>query len=639
MAETTTPAPGQDAQPRDIETDAATIAAAPTIGAHTDDDEKSTPRAGSATETDAPVAPAHGNSDDTLAGPGAATEEAPASAPPAGQADKRGKAQIVLLMSALCMSVFLAALDMTIITTALPTIAEAFGSSAGFVWVGSAFMLGSAASTAGWGKFSDIWGRKPVLLTANLIFILGCALCGAANSLTMVIAGRAVQGIGAGGLLTLVNIIIGDLFSARERGKYYGVIGMVWATASALGPVVGGALTSNVSWRWCFYINLPISGTALFIIFFTLKLPTPHTPLLTGLKTIDWLGTLTITGGTLMLLMGLQFGGTSYPWNSAIVICLIVFGVVTIGLFIAIEHWVAKYPVVPTHMYKSRSNLACLLVCLFHGLTFTQATYFMPTYFQAVLGATPLLSGVYLLAMSFGVSVCAASSGIYLKKTGRYMDLIFAGFLFSILGAGLLIDLPTSQHAPTFSSSWPRIIIYQGIVGVGTGIMFQPPLVALQSNVPPQNNASATASFALVRSMSSAIAVVIGSTVFANKMTSQYDTILAAVGGNTAIAGELTGANAQANLFLVDSLPAAAQTAVRLALYKAIQTIWFELVAFAGAGLLASFLIRKKALRVSHETVKTGIEGEEERRRIALAKKEEQRQKAAKKTVGKGEGV
>lgn len=379
---------------------------------------------------------------------------------------------------------------------------------------------------------------------------------------------------------------------------------------------------------------MPVSGTALVIIFFTLKLPIPHTPLLAGLKAIDWLGTLTITGGTLMLLMGLQFGGTSYPWDSAIVICLIVFGVVTIGLFIAIEHWVAKYPVLPTHIYKSRSNLACLLVCLFHGLTFTQATYFMPTYFQAVLGATPLLSGVWLLAMSFGVSVCAATSGIYLKKTGRYMDPIYAGFLFSILGAGLLIDLPTSRTSPSFSSAWARIIIYQGIIGIGTGLMFQPPLVALQSNVPPQNNASVTASFALVRSMSSAIAVVIGSTVFANEMSAQYDTILSAVGGNTTIAAGLTGANAQANLFLVDTLPAAAQTTVRLALYKAIQTIWFETVAFAGAGLLASFLIRKKVLRVSHEVVKTGIEGEQERRRIALAKKEEQRQKSAKKTKG-----
>ncbi len=144
---------------------------------------------------------------------------------------------------------------MTIVTTALPTIAAEFHSSAGFAWVGSAFMLASAAATAIWGKVSDIWGRKPVLLAANIVFILGCALCGAAQNLSMLIAGRVVQGIGAGGLLTLVNIIIGDLFSARERGKYYGMIGMVWATAGAMGPVVGGALTNNVSWRWCFYIN------------------------------------------------------------------------------------------------------------------------------------------------------------------------------------------------------------------------------------------------------------------------------------------------------------------------------------------------------------------------------------------------
>lgn len=165
------------------------------------------------------------------------------------------------------MSVFLAALDMTIITTALPTIAEHFGSSAGFAWIGSAFMLAAAATTASWGKFSDVWGRKPVLLAASAVFFLGCALCGGASGLAMLIAGRAVQGVGAGGLLTLVNIIIGDLFSARERGKYYGMVGMVWATASALGPIVGGALTNNVSWRWCFYINRT-SCDVVFLFFF-----------------------------------------------------------------------------------------------------------------------------------------------------------------------------------------------------------------------------------------------------------------------------------------------------------------------------------------------------------------------------------
>ena len=331
-----------------------------------------------------------------------------------------------------------------------------------------------------------------------------------------------------------------------------------------------------------------------------------------------------------MLLMGLQFGGSSYAWDSAIVICLIVFGLVTIAIFGAIEKWVAKYPVLPTHIYASRSNLACLVVCFFHGLMFTGVTYFMPTYFQAVLGATPLLSGVWLLPMSVGVSVCAASSGIYLKKTGRVKDPIYLGFTLAVLGAGLLYDLPTSRHSPSSASAWARIIVFQGITGAGVGLNFQPPLVALQSNVLSQYNAAATASFALVRSMASAISVVIGSTIFSNKMNSQYDVVLAAVGGNTNVATALTGANAQANLFLVDAMPPAEQAAVRMTLYNAVRVIWIATVAFAAVGLLASFLIRKKALRQTHETVKTGIEGEQERRRLAMARKEEKKAKANK---------
>ncbi|EFX02179.1 major facilitator superfamily transporter [Grosmannia clavigera kw1407] len=543
---------------------------------------------------------------------------APAGNGPSNVQPPRSTIQIFLLMTAACMSVFLAALDMTIITTALPTIAEHFGSSAGFAWVGSAFMLAAAASTANWGKFSDVWGRKPVLLAASAVFFLGCALCGAATSLAMLIAGRAVQGVGAGGLLTLVNIIIGDIFSARERGKYYGMIGMVWATASALGPIVGGALTNNVSWRWCFYINLPISGTAFFIILFTLHLPTPHTPLLAGLRSIDWLGSLLITGGTLMLLMGLQYGGNAYPWRSVTVICLIVFGVVTLVLFGLVEHRLAVYPLLPTHLFASRSNVAVLCVCLFHGLAFTQAIYFLPTYFQAVLGATPLLSGVYLLPVCLPVSLCAAGSGIYLKRTGRFRDPIILGLLLAVLGSGLLLNLPRGRNVPSTSSAWARIVIYQGITGAGIGLNFQPPLVALQSNVPPQNNASATAFFSLTRNMASAIAVVAASAAFANRMTAQRPAILAAAAGNASLADMLSGDAAQANLLLVDRLPPDLRSVVRAAMYDAVRPVWIQTTCFAAAGLIACLFIHAKPLQSVHETVNTGIEGEKERRRIAL---------------------
>ena len=370
---------------------------------------------------------------------------------------------------------------------------------------------------------------------------------------------------------------------------------------------------------------MPASGAAFFIILAILRLPTPKTPILVGIKAIDWLGSLAITGGILMLLMGLQFGGTSYSWRSAIVICLIIFGFVTLVVFVLIERYVAKFPVVPTHLYRSRSNLAVLLVCLFHGLAFTQETYYLPTYFQAVLGASPLMSGVYLLAMSVGVSICAATSGLYLKKTGRFMDPIILGFLLTVLGTGLLYNLPTNRHTPSVASAWSRIIIYQFIAGMGVGLNFQPPLVALQSSVPPQNNASATASFALTRSMASAISVVVGSAAFANKMTAQYDTILAAVAGDTATANLLTGSNAQANLFLVDALPSEARAVVRKALYTAIQEIWIQTVCFSVAGLVACLFIKRTKLQNTHVAVKTGIEGEMERRCIALAMKDDKK--------------
>ena len=176
-------------------------------------------------------------------------------APPEEPEAARTKLQTTVIMLSLCASVFLAALDISIITTALPTISEHFHSTAGYTWIGSAYLLANAASTPSWGKFSDIWGRKPVLLCASVIFFIGSLLAAVSVSIEMLIAARAIQGIGGGGLIILVNIAISDLFSMRKRGQYYGMVGMVWAFASAVGPILGGLFTQRVSWRWCFYIN------------------------------------------------------------------------------------------------------------------------------------------------------------------------------------------------------------------------------------------------------------------------------------------------------------------------------------------------------------------------------------------------
>jgi EmrB/QacA subfamily drug resistance transporter len=398
---------------------------------------------------------------------------------PAAQDDhpQRTKLQIFLIMFSLAVAVLLVALDITIVTTALPTISAEFNSASGYTWIGSAYLIAQSAATPIWGKVSDIFGRKPILLLTNAIFFVGSLLAGVSVNMDMLIAARVIQGIGGGGLITLVNIAISDLFSVRDRGAYFGIIGGVWALASSLGPVVGGLFTQKVSWRWCFYINLPFDGVAFLILLFFLDVKTPKTPLRDGLKAVDWLGSLTMVGGVIMLLLGLEFGGIAHPWDSATVLCLIIFGAVVIGIFFLIEWRVAPYPLMPLGLFSKRSNLAALAVCFFHAFVFISGNYFLPLYFQAVLGATPILSGVYLLPTALSLSFLSAFTGFFIKKTGQYLPMIWFGMFMMTLGFGLFINF-------NVNSSWAKIIIFQIIAGIGVGPNFQSPLIALQSLVP-----------------------------------------------------------------------------------------------------------------------------------------------------------
>ncbi|KAF2754182.1 MFS general substrate transporter [Pseudovirgaria hyperparasitica] len=521
---------------------------------------------------------------------------------------QRSKGTTAIIMLALGIAVFLAAIDVTIITTALPSISEHFGSTAGYTWIGSAYLLGNAASTPLWGKFSDIWGRKPVLLIANVVFFIGSLLAGVAVNIGMLIVARAIQGVGGGGLVILVNICIGDLFSMRKRSAYYGIIGGVWAIASALGPIMGGAFSQFVTWRWCFYINLPLDGIAFVIIFFFLDLHNPRTPLWEGIKAIDWLGALLITGGTVMFLLGLEFGGITHPWKSATVLCLIVFGAFTIFIFFLNEWKLAKYPIIPLRIFQHRSNLAALGVCFCHGANFVAASYFLPLYFQVVLGATPILSGVYYLPTVLALSFASAGVGVLIRKTGLYLPPIWAGMALMTLGTGLFIDL-------TPTSSWAKIILYQAVAGIGVGPNFQSPLIALQSGISPRDIASATATFGFTRNLGTAISVVIGTVVFQNVMESHTAELTAAVGGRTA--AQLSGANAVANVGVANALPEVQRDVVRTAFAASLSKMWIMYTVIAFVGLVSGLFIRKNQLRREHKELKQGLEGEVERKKEA----------------------
>ncbi|KAI2604249.1 MFS general substrate transporter [Hypoxylon fragiforme] len=511
----------------------------------------------------------------------------------------RTKLETTLVVLALCSALFLAALDVTIIATAIPTITEQFQSPAGYTWIGAAYLLANSATVPSWGKISDIWGRKPILLAAVAIFWIGSLLCALSVSIGMLIAARAIQGIGGGGIIVLVNICVGDLFSMRKRGMYYAFFGMVWAVASAIGPVLGGVFTTKATWRWCFYVNLPISGVGFAVLLFVLKLHNPRTPVREGLVAIDWLGSLLIIGGTLMFLFGLEFGGVTYPWNSAPTICLIVFGLVTIGLFIAVEKWYAKYPVIPLRLFKFGKNISTFGICFAHGVVFISGSYYLPLYFQAVLASSSLLSGVYILPYVLSLSFMSVASGFFMKKTGKYLPAIIFGMVFMTLGYGLFIDLGAEAH-------WAKIIIYQIIAGIGVGPNFQSPLIALQTSVEPRDIAAVTSTFGFVRQLSTSISVVIGGVVFQNGMDKQYPTLLAQLGPE--LAGQLSGGSAGGNVGLVASLQGVQGEIARTAYWNSLRDMYIMYAVISGVGVLISPFISQRTLSREHHEHKTGLQ-------------------------------
>jgi MFS family permease len=376
-------------------------------------------------------------------------------------------------------------------------------------------------------------------------------------------------------------------------------------------------------YRWCFYINLPFDGLAFIIILLFLDIETPKTPLRAGLKAVDWLGSLTLVGGVIMLLLGLEFGGITHPWDSATVLCLIIFAVVVIALFFVIEWRIAPYPLMPLELFSKRSNLAALGVCFFHAFVFISGNYYLPLYFQAVLGATPILSGVYLLPQAVALSFMSIFTGIFIKKTGKYLPLIWFGMAMMTLGFGLFIDFDVN-------SSWAKIILYQIVAGIGVGPNFQAPLIALQSVVPRRDIATATATFGTVRNIGSAISVVVGSVIFQNQMKAKQSQLAATLGSETASA--FGGGAAGANVGLIQGLPDNQKYAAREAFSSSLSTMWILYVVFAAVGLVVSFMIGKNTLDKQHEETKTGLDVEKQKKIERDAERVERRRKRASKS-------
>lgn len=336
-----------------------------------------------------------------------------------------------------------------------------------------------------------------------------------------------------------------------------------------------------------------------------------------------------------MFLFGLEFGGVTFPWASATVVCLIVFGIVVVALFFVNESYIARYPVIPLRLFKRRSNIAAFAVCFVHGFVFISGSFFLPLYFQAVLGASPLLSGVYIFPFVLSLSFTAAGTGVYIRKTGQYLPPIWFGLAFTTLGFGLYIDFASR-------ASWPRIIIFQIIAGLGIGPNFQAPLIALQSLIEPRDIATATATFGFTRNLATSISVVIGGVIFQNGMAKRQHTLLSAL--PPSVASQLGGGSAGANTALVGHLPPSQRGIATEAYTQSLRTMWIFYTCVAVVGLAASFAIGKQTLSKTHEVTKTGLDAEQQARAKRMGeekvKREEKRRSAdAKGVLGKETAV
>ncbi|KIW08918.1 uncharacterized protein PV09_00836 [Verruconis gallopava] len=513
---------------------------------------------------------------------------------------KRSSFRLFTILVALYLTLFVAALDQTIISTAIPTITSSLSSASGYTWIGAAYLIANAAAGPIWTKLSDIWGRKPMLLSSVAFFFSASIVCAEATSMKMLIVGRAFQGTAAGGMLSLVIVTISDLFSMRRRALWLGILEVMWAIAGGTGPVLGGIFAQDLSWRWIFWINLPVCGTTFFLLLLFLDVHNPKTRMVDGLKAIDWAGSLSILAVTLMVLLGFDFGGETFPWTSPKVICLLVFGSFAILIFIFSEKRFAKYPLMPLFLFKNRSNVAALVVTLIHGIVFIAGEYYLPLFIQSTRGADPIYSGILVLPLNLAEAIAGILCGILMHHFHTHKEPILCGTLLMTLGTGLYINLD-------WSSPITKLILFELLGGFGIGLLFNPPIIAIQNEVPQEHVATATSTQAFVRTMANAIGVVIGGIIFEHSMTERYSDLVRA-GLPENLLTSLSGEKAAANVGLVRIIHDAKQAqAVKAAFAHSLRNMFIFYTCCAVLAVIAAFFVRGSRLSEVHQETRTGL--------------------------------
>ncbi|MGW4028282.1 DHA2 family efflux MFS transporter permease subunit [Streptomyces sp. NPDC004838] len=494
----------------------------------------------------------------------------------------QNRRSVMAAIGALLLGMLLAALDQTIVSTALPTIVSDLGGLEHLSWVVTAYLLASTAATPLWGKLGDQYGRKKLFQTAIVIFLIGSALCGLAQNMPQLIGFRALQGLGGGGLMVLSMAIVGDIVPPRERGRYQGLFGAVFGASSVLGPLLGGFFTEHLSWRWVFYVNLPVGVVALAVIAAALHIPARRTK-----HTIDYLGTFLIASVATCLVLVASLGGVTWGWGSPQIIGLAVLGLVLLVLFVAVERRAAE-PVLPLRLFRIRTFSLVAVISFIVGFAMFGAMTFLPTFLQVVHGISPTLSGVHMLPMVIGMLLMSTVSGQIVSHTGRWKVFPILGTAVTAIGLLLLHQL--TENSATWVMS-----LYLFVFGAGLGLVMQVLVLVVQNAVRYEDLGVATSGATFFRSIGASFGVAIFGTIFSNGL---QDRLAAALAGRHVPPGAGSGELA-ADPHAIAELPPALQQPVIHAYASSITAVFLYAVPIVLLAFAVAWFLKEDRLRGS----------------------------------------